>query len=262
MRPGLSSNHFRTSPVTRAIDVAARLAYAGVEVWIEHLWETGEGCGTIRGFAAARNLRLTVHGPICDVNVTSANRGIRAESRRQYRRALDAAARLGADVLVLYPGALSAGDGSAAACWDALVECFAELADAAERSGVRIGLEHMEVKPGEFIVHPDDVLRVVRAVGSPSLGLTLDIAHLLFSGQTADIPSLVPHLFEVHISGSTATRPHVPLRAGIYDLRPALRSVAAVYRGTVVIEGRVPGQEIETVTSNRAAFDDLTRELE
>lgn len=261
MQPGLSSNHFRSSLVAHAIDAASRLEYAAIEVWIEHLWETGEDCGTVRRLAEARNLSLSVHGPICEVNVTSRNAGIREESRRQYHRAIETSARLGAEVLVLHPGAISPGDTPSDSYWDALVECFAGISETADRHGIKIGIEHMETKPSERVVHPADVLHLVRSIGRPTLGLTLDIAHLLFSGQTADIPSLKPNLLNVHISGSTKTHPHVPLREAIYDLRPPLHSLATVYQGIVVIEGRVSGKEMETVTSNREIFDELIRGL-
>lgn len=257
MKPGLSSNHFRSFSVTRAIDVASHLGYAGVEIWIEHLWEAGEDPDFVRRLAETRGLILSVHGPICEVNVTSRNAGIREESRRQYHRAIEDGARLGASVVVLHPGALSPGDDSTNSYWTALTECFEALAGVADRLSVKIGIEHMERKPGECVVHPSDVLSLVHRIGSSSLGLTLDIAHLLFSGLAADFHALGVHLFEVHISGSTERQPHVPLREGIYDLQSPLRTLAAFYDGIVIIEGRVPGKEMETVVSNRQVFEEL-----
>lgn len=261
MKPGLSSNHFRSFSVMHAMNVASRLEYAGVEIWIEHFWETREDAWAVRRFAESRGLVLSVHGPIWEVNVTSRNAGIREESRRQYHRAIEASTHLGASLVVLHPGALSPGDDSIDSYWEALVECFEGMAEAAGRHSIKVGIEHMEKKPRERIVHPTDVLSLVNSIGSPSLGLTLDVAHLVFSGQTVDFPSLEPHLFNVHISGSTNLQSHVPLREGVYDLRPHLRALSTIYDGIVIIEGRVPGKEMETVVSNREVFEDLVGTL-
>jgi len=239
--------------------VAHRLAYAGVEIWAEHLWERGERPQRLRSLAKRHGLTISVHGPICEVNVTSRNPGIRRESRRQYGRALDDAVELGASVVVLHPGSLSPGHEATDGYWDALVEYLNALGEAAAQRGVKVGVEHMEKRPREYVTSPCHVVRLLRTVASPSLGLTLDIAHLLFSGQTANLAALAPHVVGVHISGSTRTQPHVPLREGIYDLRPSLRALSTFYDGVVVIEGRVPGREMETVQSNRQAFDELCR---
>lgn len=261
MRPVLSTTSLRTVGTREAIVAAQRLEYAGLEIWAEHLWARGDDPTAVGALAASAGVALTVHGPGRDLNVTSANAGIREESRRQYRAALDDARRMGARVVTFHPGALSSSRDDPRDYWPPLVEFFRELAVAADRDGIVIGVENMEERRGEFITDPADVVRLVREVGVPGLGLTLDIAHLLFNHKPVRGEGLEPVLRHVHLSGSTATLVHVPLGEGVYDLRPPLRALASFYSGMVAIEGYAAGRELETVAANRAVFDRLMTEV-
>lgn len=257
MRPALSTTSLRSFAIGDAVEAAHRMDYAGVEIWAEHLWARGEDPATLARLAAAYGLTVSVHGPSRDLNVTSANPGIREESRRQYYRALDDAARLGASVIVFHPGALSSSRDRPEDYWPWLTEFFAELGQAAEGLGIAVAVENMEERPGEFITHPRDVVRLVEAAGTPALGLALDIAHLLFNRKPVELSGLEQYIRHVHLSGSTATLAHVPLAEGLYDLRPPLRQLARFYTGIVTIEGYVPEREMQSVEENRRVFDHL-----
>lgn len=257
MRPALSTTSLRSFAVRDAIEAAHRLHYAGVEIWAEHLWARDEDPAALGRQAAGYGLAVSVHGPSRDLNVTSTNPGIRQESQRQYYRALTDAARMGASVVVVHPGALSSSRDRAEGYWPRLIEFFAALAGTAERLGLTVTVENMEERPREFITHPGDVVRLVEAVGTPALGLALDIAHLLFNQKPVDLTGLERYVRHVHLSGSTAALAHVPLADGLYDLRPPVRQLARFYTGIVVIEGYVPEREMASVEENRRIFDRL-----
>lgn len=257
MKPVLSTTSLRIFTTPQAIDAARRLMYAGVEIWTEHLWARGEDPEVIGSLAASAGLPLSVHGPGRDLNVTSTNPGIREESRRQYRKALEDAARLRARVVTFHPGAMSSSRDLPANYWPPLVDFFRELGEAAERYGLIIGVENMEERQGEFMTNPADVARLVREAWSPALGLTLDIAHLLFNHKPVRLEGLELIVRHVHLSGSTKTLVHVPLGEGIHDLRPALQALLPFYSGMVAIEGYAAGREMETVEANRAVFERL-----
>lgn len=97
--------------------------------------------------------------------MTSANPGIREESRRQYRRTLEMAERLGARVVTFHPGAMSSSRDRAESYWPPLVEFFGELGSIAQRDGITIGVENMEERPGELITDPRAVARLVGEAG-------------------------------------------------------------------------------------------------
>ncbi|MDQ7848773.1 MAG: sugar phosphate isomerase/epimerase family protein [Armatimonadota bacterium] len=259
MRPALSTTSLRSFAIRDVVEAAHRMDYAGVEIWAEHLWARGEDPATLARQAATYGLTVSVHGPSRDLNVTSTNPGIREESQRQYYRALDDAARLGASVIVFHPGALSSSRDRPEDYWPRLTAFFAALGQVAGKRGITLTVENMEERPGEFVTHPGDVVRLVDAAGTSALGLALDIAHLLFNRKPVDLTGLERYIRHVHLSGSTDTLAHVPLADGLYDLRPPLRQLARFYTGIIAIEGYVAEREMRSVEENRRVFDRLIR---
>lgn len=261
MRPALSTTSLRSFTVRASIEAAHRLGYAGIEIWAEHLWSGGESPAALARLAAAHGLVVTVHGPSRDLNVTSSNPGIRSESRRQYRQALEDAARLGARIATFHPGARSSSRDSPDDYWVPMVDFFGGLGAAGARLGVLVAVENMEERPAELITDPRAVARLVDAVGDGRLGLTLDVAHLLFNRKPIDLVGLEAYVRHVHLSGSTETLVHVPLAEGVYPLGPALARLGRFYTGIVAFEGYAPGREMETVEANRRAYDRLLADV-
>ncbi len=251
MRIGASTTTTRDLPLSDALDTAATLGYDALEIWVEHLWDQGAVPDRLAADAAARGLALTVHGPTRDLNVTSANPAIRAESQRRYLAALDAASALRAELIVLHPGATSSAGDDPEAFWPPLEEFFGRVADRATTLGLRVGIENMERRRNQFVIDPVQIVSLLGRIGHRALGLTLDVAHILFNGDTLVLNGLEPHVAHVHLSGSTREKVHVPLGEGVFDVRPALAGLRQFFRGIVAIEGYVPGRARETLADNR-----------
>jgi sugar phosphate isomerase/epimerase len=253
VRIAASTTTTRHLPLIEVLDAARDLGYDAVEVWAEHLWDQRMAPGRLGAEARARGLALAVHGPTRDLNVTSSNTGIRVESQRQYLAALDDAAAMGAEVVVLHPGALSSSGDDPAAFWPPVEAFFHEVAVRAEALGMRVGIENMERRRLEFVTTPRLVADLLRRVDSPWLGMTLDVAHVLYNGDGLALDGLEPHVYHVHLSGSTRERVHVPLDDGVFDLAAAMNRLLGFFRGIVAIEGYVRGRERETLVRNRRA---------
>ncbi len=251
MRIAASTTTTRELPVFEALEAVRGLGYGALEVWAEHLWEQGADPGRLHAEAAARGLALTVHGPTRDLNVTSTNPGIRAESQRQYLAALDDAAALQAAVVVFHPGATSSAGEDPGAFWPPMEEFFGRIADRAAALGLRVGIENMERRRQQFMTDPALVVRLIRRIGHPSLSMTLDVAHVLFNGDALALDGLEPHVCHVHISGSTRGQVHVPLGEGVFDLRPSLAGLQRFFQGIIAIEGYVSGRAREVLAANR-----------
>lgn len=253
VRIAASTTTTRDLPLTEVLDAARDLGYDAVEVWAEHLWDQRMPPGRLGVEARARGLALAVHGPTRDLNVTSSNTGIRVESQRQYLAALDDAAAMGAEIVVLHPGALSSSGDDPAAFWPPLEAFFHEVAGRAEALGLRVGIENMERRRLEFVTAPHLLAGLLRRVNSRCLGMTLDVAHVLHNGDGLVLDGLEPYVYHVHLSGSTRERVHVPLDEGVHDLAAAVSRLLGFYRGIVAIEGYVRGHERETLARNRRA---------
>lgn len=250
MRIAASTSTTRELPIPEAMELVCRTGYEGLEIWVEHIWKQRQAPAGLRRRASKLGLALTMHGPQRDLNVTSSNAGIKAESQRQYLAALEEAAELGAEVIVLHPGALSSSGDDPASFWAPLEEFFAVVAEKAAALGVRVGIENMERRRLEFVTTPQAVLRLISSIGAASLGITLDLAHILINGDDVEFDGLALHICHTHISGSTREKVHVPLDEGVYGMREAVQRLQRLYGGMAAIEGFVRGQAQQVLRRN------------
>ncbi len=244
--------------VKEALEVIARCGFTAAEVWMEHLWRTGEPPEEVKERARTLGMQLSLHGASYDLNIASANLGIRQESLRQVHESIVTAARLGAMVVVLHPGRLSASRGSVDDCWQWLTEAVALMDQWAGQEGVRVGLEAMEKRPKEIYVSPADVRRML-SKGWSNVGLTLDIAHTYTLMDPLDYMAQLDNAWisHVHLSDSSAKGVHVPLGRGQLDVAAALTGLSQRYQGLVNLEGYVPGRGEETICHNFAYLRSL-----
>lgn len=230
-------------PPSRAVAFAAVAGFDGVEVWLEDIWAHDETPARIQAAAAERGVRLTCHAAAYDVNPTSFNPGIRAESRRQVRQSVEVAAELGAPVVTVHPGKTSASTDQADALWEAQCAVYAEAVEHARRLGVQVGAEHMEARKKYLVCLPAEVGRLLAAV--PGLGYTLDLAHahqthLPVGESVAAYWAAAGPPLHVHLSDS-GRKTHLPVGEGEANLRGGLRFLCdSGYAGLVALEGSVP----------------------
>lgn len=251
MRIGTTTMVFWNDPASEAVRKIADAGFDAAEIWIEHVDRLGDEneYERVARALAQTGLAATVHCPILDLNITSPNAGIRAESLRQQIRALRKARDLGAELFVLHPGRV-------ATQWDDLDEhrrlqreAQERLLEEADALGMRIGFENMEVRnPLHTVKTADDMLQALAPFSHPLLGVTLDIAHLGDQQLCADfIRRLGPRLFHVHASDAADDgRPHLPLGTGVLDLAEIVRELRAQnYRGLLSLEVVIPGGDVE-----------------
>jgi xylose isomerase len=139
--------------------------------------------------------------------LTSRDPGIRAEAVRYLKSGMDWAAGLGVNLVTVCP--LSDGhdypfeiDYSQA--WRWLVECLGEVAS--YRPEVRLSIEYKQSEPRARVIVPNAgiVLHLCEQIGLDNVGLTVDLGHALYVGETpAQVLSLAAdaeRLFLVHIN--------------------------------------------------------------
>ena len=127
---------------------------------------------------------------------TSDDAAIREKALVIGERALHLAKLLGANTVLVVPGAVTA-DVSYAAAYDRARGFLRELAPAAERSGVAIGVENVWNK---FLLSPLEFARFLDEVGSAAVGAYLDLGNVLIFG--------FPHHW-VEILGARIRKIHV-----------------------------------------------------
>lgn len=162
------------------------------------------------------------------------------------RRSIDLARELEAPLVSIWAGLGPRGecaDGpnpAPQALWDRLVEGLLAVLDHAQANGVQLG---MEPEPGMFLERPRGYLELRQRLGSRAgeLGLTLDVGHLLVSGDLPvpdQIRALAPYLVHVHLDDIRAgVHEHRPLGEGDLDLDGTLKAFKEIgYSGMLALE--------------------------
>lgn len=160
------------------------------------------------------------------------------------RTALDEAAALGTDVLVLVCGGVVGRDLAGSR---AMVEAgIAALAPEAAELGVRLGIEPLHpmfAADRSVVCTLDQALGIAQRVGSPAVGVVLDAYHVWWDDRVwDDVARAGERIVGFHVDDWIAPLPDPLLGRGlmgdgVIDLR-ALRAAvdAAGYRGPIEVE--------------------------
>ncbi|HYG58129.1 MAG TPA: sugar phosphate isomerase/epimerase family protein [Symbiobacteriaceae bacterium] len=253
---GLSSTQLWGYASLEVLELAARLGYTGVELWVEQFWAHGDDSKAVHERARELGLHLTVHSASWDLNLTARNAGIRQASTREVIRSIELAAAVGADMITVHPGRSTLHEKELEWHWERQVEAFRFLAGEGDRHGVRVNVEMMEQIPKEFCTTPAAINRLLDAVDHFNLGVTYDVAHTPLDQDPLAFLLGLKRVDEVHLSDSTAARYHVPLGKGQIQFGPVLAEVAR--RGLpVTIEGYEARRTTELAAWNKQMLDKL-----
>jgi len=258
MQFGTSTWIFQEDSICEALEHILECGFHVAEIWMEHLWKTGESPEEIARHARHLQMELSLHSASYDVNITSLNPGIRKESLRQLEESIITGRRLGAKRIAVHPGYLSSRKVHVHTYWTQMEETFTLINQWAQREGLIVGVEAMENLPRHEYTVPDHLRRVL-AKGWTNIGVTFDIAHAFSHMDPVDfLHQLDPQwIVHVHLSDSSPKATHLPLGKGEVDLQAILRELDNVYNGFVIIEGAVPSQGKEITHSNKAYLQQL-----
>jgi sugar phosphate isomerase/epimerase len=164
-------------------------------------------------------------------------------------RCVDLAAELGAGVVSIWSGAAPEGriadrregpDEGVEPIWERLCAGVRALLARGRERGVQIAFEP---EPGMFVERPAGYLELLERLGSDGdeLGLTLDVGHLLVTGDLpveAQIRELAPRLVHVHLDDiSGGVHEHRQLGTGDLDLQATLKALLETgYDGMAAVE--------------------------
>jgi sugar phosphate isomerase/epimerase len=112
----------------------------------------------------------------------------------------------------------------------------------AERVGVRIAVEPLNRYEGYLVTSTAEALAYLDAVGSPWVGMTLDLFHANIEEPDvqASIRSAGPRLWHVQVADTTRRG----LGHGHLDLGAVTDALASVdYAGAIVVEIMAPGPD-------------------
>lgn len=255
MRFAYSTNAYTRFTLKEALYEIARLGYAGAEILCDHPhWfpgrvdarEVDEVAAVLAetGLAVSNLNANTANGyfsPLPPENVFEPALSNPKRAKRDWRvgfsiEALRLAAAVGAPCVSLTAGHPTPGCDPALGL-DYFVASLKRVCEAAEVHGVNVGIEY---EPGLLVERATEVLETIERVGSPRLGVNLDIGHSHLDGEPVEttIAALAGRIWNVHVEDIRG-RKHFHRVPGEGDLPfgryfRALR--AAGYRGFLTVE--------------------------
>jgi sugar phosphate isomerase/epimerase len=250
-----STNAFTRTDLASAVNAIADIGFSGVEILCDHPhWFPGrvghQELDRIAEIVARRGLAIsnlnanTANGyyhPAPPENVfepalSNADPALRRWRQDYSIEALRIAHRIGANAVSVTAGHPRPGVSPSRAL-DYFVESLMRICEAAERLGVRVGIEY---EPGLLVERAVELKEVLERVGSPRLGANLDIGHSYLDGESpeAAIGLLAGRIWNVHVEDIKA-RKHFHLVPGDGDL-PFRRYLDALrangYDGFLTVE--------------------------
>jgi sugar phosphate isomerase/epimerase len=186
-RPRLSLNQatVRHLSLDRAVDLCVRHEIPAIGLWRHRVAELG----LARSAAVVRSAGLHVSSLCRGGFFTHADREARAAAQADNRAAVAEAAELEADVLVLVSGGLVPGSRDLGLARRMVTDAVAELVPAAERAGVRLGVEalHPMFCADRCVVSRlGDALDLALLFPAPAVGVIIDTYHVWWDSQLAE----------------------------------------------------------------------------
>jgi len=247
-RLAVSTWTFSQRPLFEALDILHLLGATDVELWANgtHLDPRCEPPEIEEVAAALDRLGLaahSLHAPFRGLDLAAPAPEERQEAVATIGRALEIAARLDCPYVVVHPSDGSdRGEGpEREAAWQRTAASLDQLSRRAWELGVTILIENLPDPGGRVIGgRSADLLALLEAVGSPHLGICLDVGHALVStgGWERELAAVFPYLRSIHAAdGDGSADAHLPLGEGAVPwerLLGALRQRG--YSGGFVLE--------------------------
>lgn len=146
------------------------------------------------------------------------------------------------------------------------VRIVREIAELAGAAGVRVALYPHK---GFFVATAEDALRLVRQVGLPNLGVSLNLCHELAAGNAGRMEAIAkacgPQLFLVSLNGADPSGGWneliQPLGKGSYDVAGFVRALRTLgYAGPIGLQCyNLKGDPTENLRRSIAAWREISR---
>jgi sugar phosphate isomerase/epimerase len=182
-------------------------------------------------------LKVSVHAPFADLNLSSMNYPIYRESVRQLSECVSLASEI-TDRVTIHPGYLSpAAKLVPDRVWTLHKEALREIGKVAEDSGVLACLENMPDLPDFLCKDPDEIFGMVG--GLDGIGVTIDLGHANTVGKLNSFLEKVSLAGHIHLHDNKGRKDeHSALGDGLIDWDKAGKFIKNNYSGICVVEGR------------------------
>jgi sugar phosphate isomerase/epimerase len=209
------------------------------EVWeivAEHLHHLPDIKDYMLKFLKGQGLKLQVHAPLSDINISAFSEKVRRASVSEVVEAIQVGSELGVGCVTFHPGLMSPTSSLDPNRVHKLArESTLEIAKAAKEFGVPVAIENMpRMKWGAFQA-PQELLACIEGT---EVGICFDAGHALTANLTDEYLALKARFLNVHLhDNGGGGDEHLILGAGKVPLAKILAALSG-YRGNFVIECR------------------------
>lgn len=258
---GASLGAWRPSDILSKLEEMAEIAEAATIY--PYPWNLPISYGLlhdIRQLSIDLGLMLLVHGPCWEVYTASVYADVRASGVEAIKRAIDFAAAIGALHVTVHPGLSQWPD-----VWphmeqraqDAQARSLLELSEYAAQADLQIGVENMP-RSNRSLPGYVDFTQIYRVLDlAPSLGVTLDVAHLHTAnlGLAKIVRRLGARINHVHVTDNHADfDSHSPIGEGTIRWDKVASALLAIgYGGVIEVERSLADGGV------RSSFDALKK---
>lgn len=219
----------------------------------------------VRELVSASGLMVSVHAPFTSLNIAALNPGVRAESIRQVKAAIDLCADIGGRHVTIHNGEYILSKNFRKKIpeivqiqWDYNIESLQAIAAHAQERGIVLCLENIGFEPNSIDRTADDMLDIRKAVDSPSLFFCIDIGHArLNNALESVIEKMGPLTRQIHFTDNLGkVDDHLVIGTGNFDYTPCLDFLKR-FDGPVILEVVKVGTDPEAARKSLDCFRSL-----
>jgi len=253
------------------LDFAVRNGFRGLELSSYHFWPERlrpQEIERIRSVANEHDMHLAIHARHRGISFGAHEPALRQRFVEELQATVKLVAELGGDVVVAHVGAIVPPESDAARpqvtlrqeAFDYALDSFARCAPVATDCGVRICVENVQLRPDEIITSFTDHLRLVDAVGQPSVVCALDTGHANVSGGIDScIKAFGPRLQHIHLHDNHGDKDaHLEVGEGSIPF-VAFADFLQNFRDLISLETRSPTDPHGAVLRSREGIEKLWR---
>ena len=208
MKLGFTTLAMFTQPNSDIIETAKKYEFEMIEILGEDPFFKNDNLEF-----ANTDLEICIHAPTVDLNIASLNTGIRKESIKQMKDALNYGSKINATALTLHPGQIGRNEERIRKyALELPIESIGELVD---YSDIIVSVENM---PERFSFLGNKVEELERIQNETGCGLTVDVGHGNTCGNCEDFLDL-KNISYCHLNDNNGIKDqHITLGEGTLDL--------------------------------------------